>query len=68
MNIMEKNFRFHEISWHQNNYCDHKTKQNKTKMNGLSLNPCTLQIEVNVIVVVKFSSQVIFVLGCGNVC
>ena len=31
-----------------------KTKQNKTKTNGLSLNPCTLQIEVNVIVVVNF--------------
>ena len=27
-----------------------KTKQNKTKTNGLSLNPCTLQIEVNAIV------------------
>ena len=31
-----------------------ETKQNKTKTNGLSLNPCTLQIEVNVIVVVNF--------------
>ena len=31
-----------------------KMKQNKTKTNGLSLNPCTLQIEVNVIVVVNF--------------
>ena len=31
-----------------------KTKQNKTKMNGLFLNPCILQIEVNVIVVVNF--------------
>ena len=31
-----------------------KKKQNKTKTNGFSLNPCTLQIEVNVIVVVNF--------------
>ena len=58
MNIMKKKFRFHEISWHRNNYGDPKKnkKQNKseTKMNGLSLNPCTLQIDVNVIVVVNF--------------
>ena len=30
-------------------------KQNKTKTNGLSLNPCTLQIEVNVPVFVVVS-------------
>ena len=46
--------KFHGIKIIIESIKKNKTKQNKTKTNGLSLNPCTLQIEVNVIVVVNF--------------
>ena len=54
---MKKNLgfmKFHGIKIIIESVKKNETKQNKTKTNGLSLNPCTLQIEVNAIVVVNF--------------